>query len=539
MTDEPPNKHPGSTDLSDLSGAQSAPGLPGEPGIPGLPGSEPRPRRRKWPIITALIGVMAFIAAAAGIVVVTKDDDYPDRWSPRVREFVDIVEDSRGLKFRHPIPVDFLSDKEFEKSFAVDQGELTKEDKESETRTTKLLRAVGLVDGEVKISEAVEQLGNETVLGLYEPDKDRIKVRGKQLTPSVRATLVHELTHVLQFQHFPINKLEEKANSTEVGAIRALLEGDANRIEGEYVDTFSESEFNDFSGEQESFGEAADLSEVPDVLTTIFGFPYTAGDILVGILNQNGGNSRINRAFQSPPKTDEHLLDPYTYLRRDKAETVALPKLKRGEQRVEEETEDDFGAVLWLLMLGERIDGNLAVSAADGWGGDASIVFTKPSPEGDASDKGEKDEKAKNGKAQRTTCVRAAFRGETRNDTAEMVKALYAWQETMPSGATGVEENSKVVTLTACDPGSAGAAKVTGNHQAALTRYLARIQFTMEVVATAGAEVSVPVARCAADRLIAGFTDEQISSDDVEALGPDFAEKAQQTFLDCSNKRTG
>lgn len=495
----------------------------------------PSRRRRKWIVISSLVALMALVGGGAAVVVVSGDDDYPTRWHPRVRKFVEFVEEERGLKFRHPIAVEFLSDKSFGKSFKVSPNAQTdEEDPESDERTVELLRALGLVDEDFKLSEVVDQIGNEAVLGFYEFETRRIKVRGTRLSPEVRATLVHELTHALQAQHFSLAPLEDESRSTEQLAFTTLLEGDANRVENAYVNGFSEDEFDQYSLEQESSGEEADLSGIPTVFTTILGLPYSTGDLFIEILKMNGGDRRIDRAFRSPPKADEHILDPYTYLRGDKPESVALPKLRSGEQRVEEEDDESFGAVTWLFMLGERIDANLAVRAADGWGGDSSIVFTKETPDtGTTGTTGNTGETGDDGNPQRTTCVRAGFRGETRRDTAEMLEALRVWKETMPVDTIEINEG-RVITLTACDPGVARAAKVTGNHVQVFTRYLSRIVFTSQFVEGGGSDVPVRVARCVADRLIAGFTNEQIASDNVEDLGPDFEEKAALAFSECS-----
>ena len=54
-------------------------------------------------------------------------------------------------------------------------------------------------------------------------------------------TLAHELTHVLQDQHFDLRKIEARAAEDEErrggssGAMLALIEGDANRVEETYL----------------------------------------------------------------------------------------------------------------------------------------------------------------------------------------------------------------------------------------------------------------------------------------------------------------
>jgi hypothetical protein len=59
-------------------------------------------------------------------------------------------------------------------------------------------------------------------------------VRGDELTPAVRVTLAHELTHVLQDQHFDLQRLDEPDFEEHEG-LRAMAEGDAGRIEDIYV----------------------------------------------------------------------------------------------------------------------------------------------------------------------------------------------------------------------------------------------------------------------------------------------------------------
>ena len=59
------------------------------------------------------------------------------------------------------------------------------------------LRAVGLLSGDVDLVEAVGTLQDEGSLAFYDPESERITVRGSDLTPRLRVTLVHELTHAV------------------------------------------------------------------------------------------------------------------------------------------------------------------------------------------------------------------------------------------------------------------------------------------------------------------------------------------------------
>ena len=71
-------------------------------------------------------------------------------------------------------------------------------------------------------------------------------IRGKNLADvATRVTVVHELTHALQDQHFDLNKLTDATKTSGADtALTALIEGDAVRVENKYVDALSKADQN-------------------------------------------------------------------------------------------------------------------------------------------------------------------------------------------------------------------------------------------------------------------------------------------------------
>jgi len=69
-------------------------------------------------------------------------------------------------------------------------------------------------------------------------------VRGTDLTDvDVRVTIVHELTHALQDQHFDLTKLDDAVETEgEDFALTALVEGDATSIEDDYLFSLPQAE---------------------------------------------------------------------------------------------------------------------------------------------------------------------------------------------------------------------------------------------------------------------------------------------------------
>ena len=131
---------------------------------------------------------------------------HPNAWDSRVKEYVDVVEDQRDLEFKHPIYVDFLSVKAFKKQVTSDEDDLTDKDREEIKQATSMFRALGLIEGEIDLFDTMNELQGAGIVGYYDYETERIRIRGTKLTPTVQSTLVHELTHALQDQHFDLEK---------------------------------------------------------------------------------------------------------------------------------------------------------------------------------------------------------------------------------------------------------------------------------------------------------------------------------------------
>ena len=150
-----------------------------------------------------------------------------------MQPYADVVERERGLEFKHPVYVDFLSDKAFNEQVVADKEDLTDEDRVEIEQATGQFRALGLVQGDVDVFDSVNELSSSAVIGFYSFDDERIRVRGTELTPEVQSTLVHELTHALQDQYFDVGTRFDlvKDDDTAAAAYRTLVEGDARRVE--------------------------------------------------------------------------------------------------------------------------------------------------------------------------------------------------------------------------------------------------------------------------------------------------------------------
>ena len=321
---------------------------------------------------------------------------YPEAWDARVAPLVDFVEEQRQLFFEHPVFVDFLPDDEFVADLTRQEtdadAEVTEGDDPSDAHTVEVLRALSVVHGELDLTEAGEATAEGSVVGFYSYEDQRIRVRGTDLDGlEVRTTLVHELTHALQDQHFDLAALhEDVATSGEASGLLALIEGDASVVEGAYHD----NQLGDGTGSV--VDPAADDEGADDGLGSVSGSPtydlfiqapYSFGYALAATLEANGGAPALDEAYANPPTSDEQLLFPDLYRRGVQPVAVPLPALGPGEQAVALYEPDDplaqstdIGALTWFAAVVGRLDHHVAWEVA----GPGRVTPPSPTPSRDA-----------------------------------------------------------------------------------------------------------------------------------------------------------
>jgi hypothetical protein len=385
----------------------------------------------------SIIALVACVGAAGGAIYLATDDEgpsYPDEWDRRLVDLAAFVEDERGLRFDHPVAVDFLTAEEYSERTRVQESELTREDQRLIEERTAPLRALGLVPDDFDAVESANELSDTATVAYYDPLRERIVVRGTATTTDLRVTLAHELVHVLQDQHFDLEALLDDVDPTgdQLAGYLALIEGDATRIQYAYVRSLPSDERDSYldAADQASSAAQEQLGAIPGVLVAMEGAPYTLGPSLVELIAADGGNPAVDDAFHHPPTTTEHMFDPRSYFSRESAHDVAAPAVPGGGEQIGEG--DSLGAMPLFLLLSERIDPLVALSAADGWGGDAYVVYDRGG----------------------TTCMDLAVEGDSARDGEELLGALQAWASAGPTGAAHVRSDGDLALVSTCQPGA-------------------------------------------------------------------------------------
>ena len=266
-------------------------------------------------------------------------------------------------------------------------------------------------------------------LALYSFEKKEILVRGSTIDASHKVTLAHELTHVLQDQHFDLTKLSKRAADAKDGdsdAFRALVEGDAVRIENAYEKSLPKVEQQAYVKEQQAQGKryADDTKDVPDVVPFLFGAPYAFGPSTIEVLNASGGRSAVDDALTGPTPGTTLFIQPGVV---EADDPVSAPAVPPGGKLTD--PSDLFDAFPLFVMLGMRVDAARALAVADSVSGGRAITFER----------------------NKTICYRAAFWVAKLSARAYVGRVFKDWAARHPN----VEIDANGLGFTACDPGKA------------------------------------------------------------------------------------
>jgi hypothetical protein len=253
------------------------------------------------------------------------------------------------------------------------------------------------------------------VVGFYDPTTEELVVRGTSLSPYVRITMAHELTHALDDQHFDLDRPEHEEARDETGyGFSSLVEGSASRVEDAYRSELSADDQASALAEETSIAGSVDPTGIPFALVEEIISPYLDGAAFVEALVDEGGQAELDGAFAAPPTTSEQVLEPDAYLAGEQRVEVPAPSVPAEVvdqgvvgQRLVRSILGGLGG--GLGGLGAELDPE-ASEAAAGWGGDWAVTWR----DGDRS------------------CATVALVGDAADDTAALFDAFTEWATDLP-----------------------------------------------------------------------------------------------------------
>ena len=405
----------------------------GYPAPPSPPPPPPSGRGRSGLAPIAAVLTVLFIASVAvGFMLADGDDDGDDGGAEAeaptttvdVLDEVDIdrlvdelsvyVEEERELTFEEDVVVEVLDSEAYQERIREASEEDLEEGEDDLEHAAGVYRAVGFwPDDADEPLEIARRFAAVSSVGYYDPEAGELIILGSADTPNLRVTLVHELTHALEDQHFDLGRLEEllEREDESGGAFRSLVEGSASRVDTAYEASLSDEDREAIRAEQMELLGEVDLTGIPPVLFAEQEQLYTAGEAFIDELSDEGGNAAIDEAIEDPPTTSEQILEPEEWPERDPVVEVDEPE---ADGEVVES--GSLGQAFWDLLVNGVFGGDDELPE---WDGDNAVLWQ----DGDEY------------------CVRAALAG----DAEGYVDALDDWAEAVDA-EVDVEDDLLVVT---------------------------------------------------------------------------------------------
>ena len=320
--------------------------------------------------------------------------------------------------------------------------DVTDEDRELADLETSDLLALGLATEPLDLLEAEQEADAEGTYGWYDDEREEMVVRGTNVGDvDVRVTIVHELVHTLQDQHFDLEMLQSRVRTGgEQFALDAIVEGDASRVELEYLWSLSQKEQDAYWAAYEAVdtsaaGRGGRRRELPARARPVLGRrlrprarrPRRRGR------EPGAGCDRPALALAAPVRGIDHRSRCSRRARLPGAGEAAA----FGVGEAPKGPADDWGAFSWYLLLASRIPWHDALDAADGWGGDRYRSFVRTTGAGDAG-----------------LCAPRRHRRHPRYRPARRRRSS-AWVTAMPPGVGQSTRHDERVVLSACATGAA------------------------------------------------------------------------------------
>jgi hypothetical protein len=338
----------------------------------------------------------------------------PEELRALVDELEQFVVEERGLEFEEAVQLEVLGEEAYADRVHADFDADLEEDREDIVNSAHALQALGLWPRGLDPIETIREFDAVASGGFYDPETSTMVIRGTAITPLLRATLVHELTHALDDQHFDIDRPELEDRSDEAAfAFRSVVEGSAERIENAYRETLTDEEQAAADQAEQAIGASIDLEAIPPILLLQQGFAYDQGAAFVEAVYEGGGNEAVDEALRRPPSTSENILEPDAWPPGEEPEAVPVPDAE------ERPLEDGVIGQFLLHLLTNPTDPQGTVRPE--WDGDNAVVWA----DGDEED---------------AYCVRMVFRG----DVAGIESGLADWAAQVGAEVTATTDEVRV-----------------------------------------------------------------------------------------------
>ena len=239
--------------------------------------------------------------------------------------------DITGWQLKRTVPASMMSKSELDRYL---NKKVASELKPAELRAEQVtLRALGFVDDSFDLKQSVLEVLNEQAAAFYDTSKKRLYVM--ESSAGQTSILVHELSHALADQYFPLERFIKHAGKSDDShmARMAVMEGQATWLMSEWQASLNGQTL---VGRPEMVtlmskpapmgsGEFPALEKAPLYLQETLLFPYTRGLAFQHAVIEKLGQAGYSEVFANPPQTTQQILHPELYFSHRGTEVIELP----------------------------------------------------------------------------------------------------------------------------------------------------------------------------------------------------------------------
>lgn len=265
-----------------------------------------------------------------------------------------------GLGSKRAIQCERLGKREFTEKFKTEGFSQSTSEEDLEIEEL-VMKSIGFIPPNFPYARCVVQTTAEDVLAFYSVLEKKIFIPAWKDTSY--STMVHEAVHVLQDQHYDLEKLREESNvgTDRALAFTALVEGEAIVLTRDLEQSAPRT--------TEAKPVTKTKCSLPLVLSYQYDFPYDSGARYVARIIERDGIEGLRKKFSEIPSATSTVLYDAT---RSERYVVSSPRSfsEEDEESDAARYSDTLGEYTIRAMLRSSLGSRRATLAALGWQGD-------------------------------------------------------------------------------------------------------------------------------------------------------------------------
>jgi hypothetical protein len=241
-------------------------------------------------------------------------------------------------------------------------------------------RMLGMIPYDFPYAKNVALLYARSVAGLYDATEDFLALLRSAEQGVELDTILHELVHALQDQHFDMRRyFDQSLPSDELLARSAVAEGQAMIVE---QSARKDARYKELLGklppstqEKGEILSPKELPPFPDSMRKLFSFPYDYGESFVRYGRARPEYPGPEIFFRRPPRSSAEILHPERYWAGVEVPELSVEWEHPGLKGVRRIFTDRLGEFALRTLIGTVLPEAHSRAAAEGWTTDRLVLL--------------------------------------------------------------------------------------------------------------------------------------------------------------------